>query len=69
MEEFIINSVISAASEKGYKKVIGEYLPTKKNGMVADIYPRMGFTPEGDGKYSADVGTFEPRKTFITVSE
>ena len=69
MEEFIINSVISAASEKGYKKVIGEYLPTKKNGMVADIYPRMGFTPEGDGKFSADVGTFEPRKTFITVSE
>ena len=42
---------------------------TKKNGMVADIYPRMGFTDAGGGRFVADTGNFKPLDTFITRRE
>ena len=69
MEEFIVNSMIEAAKAAGYKKVVGEYLPTKKNGMVADIYPRMGFTDAGGGRFVTDTGNFKPLDTFISRRE
>ena len=61
--------MIEAAKAAGYKKVVGEYLPTKKNGMVADIYPRMGFTEAGGGRFVADTGNFKPLDTFISRRE
>lgn len=27
----------------------GTYVPTAKNGLVADLYPQLGFEPDGDG--------------------
>ena len=66
MEEFIVNKMISVAKENGSKTVIGEYLRTPKNAMVENIYQKMGFTPIGEGRYSADTDTFTKNKTYIT---
>lgn len=68
MEEYIINRVIAAAKEAGAEYVIGEYLPTPKNSMVADIYTRMGFTPMEDrsGCFIISCDGFAPLKTYIT---
>lgn len=66
MEEFIVNKMIAVAREAGFERVIGEYVPTAKNSMVADIYPRLGFTPAGDNLYSADTASFTPNQTYIT---
>ena len=43
MEYFILNTIVEAAKQKGYKKIIGEYLPTAKNQMVAPLYSSLGF--------------------------
>ena len=68
MEEFIVNKMISAAAAAGYRKVIGEYLKTPKNAMVADIYERLGFTRVSDNRFEADTGSFRFNESFITES-
>ena len=65
MEEFIINTIIRTAAEHGFQKVTGEYLPTAKNAMVADIYERLGFTRLSDNLFTADTGNFTFNKTHI----
>lgn len=66
MEEFIINTIMSTAKDAGYRRVVGEYLPTAKNAMVADLYARMGFASLGDGRFEALTDTFIPHSTTIT---
>ncbi|MBR5420977.1 MAG: HAD family hydrolase [Lachnospiraceae bacterium] len=68
MEEFIINKVMEEAAKAGAKRVIGEYLPTPKNGMVKEIYSKMGFTPEGEGRFIAECAGFTARKCYITAT-
>ena len=65
MEEFIINTMVETAKNNGYKKVIGEYLPTAKNAMVAGIYEKLGFTRVNDNIFTAEVESFEYNKTHI----
>ena len=48
MEEFIVNDLVKIAGEHGYSRLVGEYIKTPKNSMVADLYLRMGFEAEGD---------------------
>ena len=33
-----------AGGQAGARRLVGEYIPTKKNGMVKDHYARLGFT-------------------------
>lgn len=65
MEEFIINSMIQTAAEHGFSRVVGEYLPTAKNAMVADIYSRLGFTKISDSTFIAETADFTFNKTHI----
>ncbi len=51
------------------RRLIGEYLPTKKNGMVKDHYEKLGFARRGDGRFELDLTTYVPADTFIDVSE
>lgn len=44
MEEFIIRELISLTISAGLTKLIGLYCPTPKNGLVADLYGKLGFT-------------------------
>lgn len=69
MEEFIVNKIIQTAANCGYKKVIGEYLPTAKNAMVKDLYIKMGFFPLTENRYQAEVSQFPFRKTLIQEEE
>lgn len=43
MENFILNTLVKYARENCFKEIIGEYLPTAKNGMVKELYPNLGF--------------------------
>ena len=66
MEEYIINSMVSAVKEAGIGMIRAEYIPTAKNAMVRDIYGRMGFEDLGDGKYRCDVNSFAMRETYVS---
>lgn len=61
VEDALMAYLIEKARAMGCVRVIGDYLPTKKNGMVRDFYPRAGFArvAEEDGitRYMLDLRT------------
>lgn len=68
MENFTLNTIVEYARAKGYKKIIGEYLPTPKNGMVAEHYTGLGFTKlEGaeTAQWVLDVDNYQNRECYI----
>ena len=70
MENFTLNTIVAWAKENGYKKIIGEYLPTQKNGMVAEHYTGLGFTKLEGGEtaqWELDVDAYQNRECFIKV--
>lgn len=68
MESFTLNTIVEYARNNGYKKIIGEYLPTAKNAMVREHYPSLGFQPiEGaaSSQWVLDVGKYQERECYI----
>lgn len=45
VENAVIQHIIAIAQAAGVETLIGEYIPTPKNGVVASLYPKMGFSP------------------------
>lgn len=71
MENFTLNTVVEFAKANGYKKIIGEYLPTPKNGMVAEHYTSLGFMKlEGTetAQWELDVESYQNRECYIKTS-
>lgn len=77
VEHEIINELVSCARLESCETIIGVYIPTLKNGMVANLYPSLGFVetesaiddaPPGSKIYELSVSTFEPFLTTIQTS-
>lgn len=66
MEEFIVDKILSVAAQQGFRRVVGEYIPTPKNAMVKDLYEQLGFAGLENGRFQAEVSGFPYHKTFIT---
>ena len=78
MEITMLDAVAERAVEKGIRTIVGYYLPTKKNGMVADFYQRLGFTlsnstppdlPEGSTVWTLDLAGYKKKNQHIKVME
>jgi FkbH-like protein len=72
VEEEVLNEIVRLAQVRGCTRVIGQYIPSAKNGMVSDLYPKMGFTymrEEANGVqfYKLDVAEYEANPTKINV--
>jgi FkbH-like protein len=48
VEQALAAYLAEHARRLGCREMVGEYLPTKKNGMVKDLYPTLGFRPADD---------------------
>jgi len=52
LEQFMFNHVLVLARTCGVKKILGEFKPTERNSPVKDLYPQLGFVPDGaDGRW------------------
>jgi FkbH-like protein len=65
MENFTLNTIAGIARREGFTKVVGEYIPTKKNLMVQDHYRNLGFVEE-DGKWILDINNYIALPNKIT---
>lgn len=67
VEEFIRNNLVKTAHDMRCQKLVGEYLPTEKNTMVAGLYERLGFTRISDvpARFELQVDTATPLPNFI----
>ena len=48
LESFTLSELARQAEQFGFRQLLGEYIETKKNGLVRDVYERHGFLPMGD---------------------
>jgi FkbH-like protein len=44
MELAMFDALVEQCRARGISKIVGVYIPSKKNSMVADHYPKLGFT-------------------------
>ena len=69
MEAFTLNTIALTAQQKGYSRIVGEYIHTAKNAMVKDLYPTLGFTPLSVGttsaRYELQLATYTPLTCYI----
>ncbi len=68
MEHFMLNTIVAYAHQHGFRRIVGEYLPTAKNGMVADHYPQLGFVSMEDtatALFALDVEAYQPKECYI----
>ena len=65
MENFVLNTITEFCKEKGYKHLVGEYLPSAKNEMVKDHYENLGFEKLNDF-WVLDIDNYKNRITYIT---
>lgn len=64
VEEAVCNRVALAARAAGAHRLKGRYIPTPRNGMVADLFPRLGFhrldDDSGEQRFVLDLAAFTP---------
>jgi FkbH-like protein len=72
VEELVLNELARQAQLKGHSRLEGIYLPTPKNDMVREFYPRMGFQPRivtrDRAEFVLELKAFSPRLTKISLS-
>jgi len=72
MENFTLNTMVEKAITSGYKKIIGEYLPTPKNKMVESHYTGLGFTKiEGSdsAQFELRIEGYKQRECYIEAKQ
>jgi FkbH-like protein len=67
MEFAMFDALVEQCQARGIRKIVGVYIPSKKNGMVADHYLKLGFTAgEGSSEshqlWQCDVPQSQPAK-------
>ena len=61
VEALVLAELARLAAEAGCTAVTGSYLPTGRNGMVADLYPRHGFVTDRGRRGARPAGRRTPR--------
>ena len=58
--------MVNHLKKKKYKKLIGEYIPTKKNIIVKDLYKNLGFAYK-DQFWELEIHKFNKLNTQIIL--
>jgi FkbH-like protein len=64
-EQYIINKILNFLKPKKYKTLLAEYIETKKNLLVKDMYNKLGFSIQESNNYSISLKDFKTLKTYI----
>ena len=56
IEQYMIAYAAAVARQAKSKRLLGEFIPTAKNKVAADMYPKLGFTKLSDTLFGAEPG-------------
>lgn len=68
VEDEVINEVVRLARLAGCRRIVGTYIPSAKNAMVANFWPEMGFAQAGEHTFTQDVEAYPVKPTAITIA-
>ena len=69
-EQFVMRSIVAEARRRGLSRIVGEHVPSPKNGVVADLFERLGFARRDDApgwSRATDIDT-DDLVTFVADS-
>ncbi len=75
MEFAMLDCLVERARMASVTEIIGYYIPSAKNGMVADHYEKLGFTFQSDTEtprsteWRLDVSSYETRNKHISIGK
>ena len=55
-EQFMLRGLVEIATGLGVTRLVGEYQATPKNGVVADLFPRLGFAGAEESFFVREIG-------------
>ena len=67
VERATLRLLVGEARARGLVRLVGEYIPTAKKGLVRDLYERLGFTKLDDGRFALEVSAFEAADLPMTM--
>jgi len=72
VEEYLVSKLCTQARERGYARIEGVFLPTKKNELVKELYERLGFArvpheadESGTKRFTFDLAQVPAWVTFV----
>lgn len=65
LEQLCFNRLLAEARRRGAKSLVGTRQETPKNGLTANLYTSLGFSPDGPGRWRLDVSSAAPKEVFI----
>jgi FkbH-like protein len=68
MELAMFDTLVEQCQARGIRKIIGVYIPTKKNKMVAELYSELGFTNVEQGDGGRTVWQYEIQQDYTLKS-
>jgi len=74
MEFAMFDALVEQCQARGIRKIVGVYIPSKKNSMVAGLYASLGFTTMGSASEGRELwcydvpATYSPRTRYIRRS-
>ena len=74
MEFAMFDALVEQCQVRGIRKIVGVYIPSKKNSMVAEHYASLGFSPTGGDTEGRELWcydlppTYSPRTRYIRRS-
>jgi predicted enzyme involved in methoxymalonyl-ACP biosynthesis len=64
----MLAELAARARARGAARILGRYVPTAKNAVVADLFQNLGFSPAADGLWQWPVREGVDLTHFITPS-
>lgn len=68
-ELFLFAKLVEKARQLDYQWLLGEYIPSKKNAQVEDLYPRLGFRRRSQARnstfYELELSLARPPDSFV----
>jgi len=72
VEEAVLNRLAEEARAVGVERLVGIYLPTERNGLVAEHYSKLGFAQlatEDGSRWALNLSEFAPRTVPIVIKD
>ena len=70
LEEEAMNAAVDAALKRGVRRFVADYVPSKKNGVISNLYSDLGFRRVDEGtvgcsRWELDLESYSPKMTQI----
>ena len=73
LEDEIMNILVEMARDQGCNRIFASFVPTSRNGVIEDLFPRLGFSQLDDEpreedltRWALDLRSYSIRPTHIT---